>query len=130
MKQPFFYLATPYSKFKPGLGAAFRMACRAAATCLKAGVPVYSPIAHMHPIALFSDLDPLDHSIWLPADRPMMDAATGMLVWMADGWSSSFGIQEEVKVFDQAGKPVIYARPSGPDFADALRIVKPFGPML
>lgn len=107
----FFYLATPYSKYHAGIEQAFRDACREAWLLIKAGVPVFSPIAHTHPIAMSCGVDPLDHSIWLPADQAMMDAASGIIVCKMDGWEHSFGIAEELKVFKAANKPVIYMVP-------------------
>jgi hypothetical protein len=102
----FWYLATPYSKFVSGIGDAFELACKSASLLVRAGVPVFSPIAHSHPIALYGFLDPLDHAVWLPADDPFMRAACGLLVVKAQGWDESFGIGEEVKAFAAMGKPV------------------------
>lgn len=110
----YFYLATPYSKWKGGIEDAFELACRETARLVKAGVPVYSPIAMTHPVAKHGGMDPLDHSIWLPADRPMMDAAAGLIVLRAEGWEQSFGIAEEIKVFHAAGKPVMFIDPEKP----------------
>ena len=45
---PFWYLATPYSKFPGGLDAAYVEACKAQALLIKAGVPVFCPISHTH----------------------------------------------------------------------------------
>lgn len=100
------YLATPYSKYPRGLEKAFVEACRAAALLVRHGVRVYSPIAHTHPVAIHGGIDPLDHSIWLPADKPFMDAACGLLVVRMTGWAESYGIGEEIKVFEAAGKPI------------------------
>jgi hypothetical protein len=104
----YFYMATPYSKYEQGIHVAFLHACQAAAWLVRHGVPAYSPIAHTHPIALHGEMDPLDHDIWLPADRPMMDAAGGLLIVRMPGWSRSYGIQVEADVFAAAGKPVEY----------------------
>lgn len=100
------YLATPYSKYPAGIVRAFEDAAVLAAQLLKQGVKVYSPIAHTHPLAVYSGLDPLDHSIWLPFDEAMMEAADALVVAHMDGWSSSFGIAHEIKVFLAAEKPI------------------------
>lgn len=107
----FFYIATPYSKYPYGLEAAFRGACRITGMLIAAKIPVYSPIAHSHSIAKYSHMDPLDHQIWLPADKPMMDAAYGLVVVMMDGWDKSIGIEHEIAAFAKAGKPIIYMEP-------------------
>lgn len=107
----FLYLATPYSKWKGGIDDAYRMACRETARLLRLGVNVYSPIAHTHGVAIHGGIDPLAHDIWLPADRPLMDAAMGLVVLRAEGWQDSYGIAEEIKVFKAANKPILYIDP-------------------
>jgi hypothetical protein len=107
----YFYLATPYSKYPAGIECAFIEACKQTALLIEAGIPVYSPIAHTHPIAIHSGLDPLDHSIWLPADKPMMDAAKALIVCKMEGWESSYGISVEIEEFHKAGKPVYMMTP-------------------
>src|SRR5262249_1774703 len=74
------YLASPYSRYVFGLHTAYQHVCQAAGELLKRGVNVYSPIAHTHSIAVYAHMDPLDHTIWLSADKPMMDAAVGLIV--------------------------------------------------
>ena len=107
----FLYLATPYSKWPAGIEDAYRMACREAARLMRAGVPVFCPIAHTHGVAIHGGIDPLSHEIWLAADRPLMDAACGLIVVRAQGWEESYGIAEEIKVFKAAGKPILYIDP-------------------
>lgn len=103
----FLYIATPYSKFAGGTEKAFVLASQVAGALISAGVSVFSPIAHSHPIAVHAQIDPLDHSIWLPADEPMMHAAVGLIVVCAKGWNESIGMREEIKVFARASKPII-----------------------
>lgn len=107
----FYYLATPYSKYDGGLEEAFAEACLQTALLVQAKVPVFSPIAHTHPIAMRAGMNPLDHTIWLPCDRPMMDAAYGIIVCMMAGWADSYGVQHEIDVFRDAGKPIVFMKP-------------------
>ena len=107
----YWYLASPYSKYKDGLERAFIVVCNNAGLLIAAGVPVYSPIAHTHSIAVHAGMDPFDHKIWLPADEPMMHAAHGLIVLKMQGWEESYGIGEELKIFTAAGKPIIYMEP-------------------
>jgi len=125
--ESFWYLATPYSRYpvKGFLGLlcrlpflkhlrlwlAFIAASRQAALLVAAGVKVFSPIAHTHPIAVFSRMDPFSHGIWIPADEPFMDAAYGLIVCMLPGWVQSRGIDIEIKRFRRAGKRVHFMRP-------------------
>lgn len=107
----FYYLATPYSKYPHGIEAAFRLAAENTAHLIRAGVPIYSPIAHTHPIAIHGGIDPLDHSIWLPADEPLMRAAKGLIVLMAETWEESYGISVEIAEFKAERKPILYMEP-------------------
>lgn len=100
------YLATPYSKYVGGIECAFVDASKLAARLLRAGIKVYSPIAHTHPLALYGNIDPLDHAIWMPFDEAMMTVAQTLIVAHMDGWQDSFGISHEVKFFEAAGKPI------------------------
>lgn len=100
------YLGTPYSKYPAGLHAASLGAARIAASLIKRGFVIYCPIAHGHKIAMAGDLDPLDHKLWLDQDREFMKVCSALFVAHMDGWQDSFGIAEEVKAFEAAGKPV------------------------
>jgi hypothetical protein len=100
------YLATPYSKWKLGLEAAFIEASKLAARLLVSGIKVYSPIAHTHPLAYYGALDLLDLSIWLPFDEAMMERADVLIVAHMDGWQESKGIAHEIVFFEREGKPI------------------------
>lgn len=106
-RAPLCYLATPYSKYKGGdITAAFEDAARLAAKLMQAGIKVYSPIAHTHPLAIFGKIDPLDHAIWMPFDEAMMDAAAVLIVAHMDGWEESHGIADEIEFFERRGKSI------------------------
>lgn len=105
---PLFYLATPYSKYPAGIDVAFVDAAKLAARLLKAGLKVYSPIAHTHPLAIHGKIDPLDHAIWLPFDEAMMRACDGLLVAHMDGWQQSKGVLHEIEFFTVASKPIFH----------------------
>lgn len=103
-----YYLATVYTKYPRGIEAAFEDAARLAGRLLRTGIVVYSPIAHTHPIAMLSGIDPLDHSIWLDFDARMMRAADACLVALMTGWRDSYGVNHEIEFFRAAEKPVLY----------------------
>lgn len=106
------YLATPYSKYQAGIEEAFKEAAKLAGVLLKAGLKVYSPIAHTHPIAVHAKIDPYDHNVWLPFDEAMMSAAQALVVAKMDGWQVSRGIAHEVEFFQRHGKSVYYLDPA------------------
>src|ERR1035437_2595568 len=98
------YLATPYSKYPGGVNDAFIAAAKLGARLLLIGVKVYSPIAHTHPIAMHGNINPLDHSIWLPFDEAMMALASSLIVAHMHGWQESRGITHEIAFFENAKK--------------------------
>lgn len=102
------YLATPYSKYKLGLEWAFIDACRLAGRLLQKGLKLYSPIAHTHPIAIYAEIDPLDHKVWLPFDEAIMAKSDCLLVAMMEGWEDSYGIAHEIGVYKASQKPIYY----------------------
>ena len=104
----YWYLATPYSKWKDGTDNAFVEACRVAGILIRAGVSVFCPIAHTHPIASFGNIDRFDHAIWLPAAGPPVRAPRGLIVCQMPGWERSIGICKEVDFFIDESKPIIY----------------------
>lgn len=106
------YLATPYSKYRYGLAGAFEEACKIVGKLIKEKVHVYSPIAHTHPVALHANLDPLDHNIWLPFDKVMMDAADLLLIATMEGWDNSKGILHEVDYFFNHKKDIKFIDPT------------------
>ena len=106
LSAPLAYLATPYTRYPRGVWHAFIDASRLAARLLAAGVKVYSPISHTHPLAIFGGLDPLDLKIWLPFDEAMMTAAHVLIVGKLDGWDASKGVAHEIEFFERHGKPI------------------------
>jgi hypothetical protein len=106
----YWYLATPYSKYPGGIEAAFQEACRVSAWLIRQEVRLYCPIAHTHPIAVAGGIDPHDHKIWLPADKPFMDAAEGIVVAMMPTWEESYGIKQEIDEFKRTGRILYYMR--------------------
>jgi hypothetical protein len=109
------YLATPYTRYPGGHQAAFDLACQSAAVFLSAGIPVFSPIAHSHPIAQHMTAEHLvDHDLWMRIDAPMLAACDAMIVVTADGWRESHGVQHEIATFERDGKPITYWSPDEP----------------
>jgi hypothetical protein len=53
-------------------------------------------------------IDPLSHEIWMPADKPMLDNAVGMIVAKMEKWWTSKGIAQEIIWFTEHGKPIWY----------------------
>jgi hypothetical protein len=102
----FWYLGSEYTLFDGGIEMAARLACRAAGFLMSKGIAIFSPIAHSHPIAAVAGLNPLDHALWMSIDRPIMEAAEGLIVVRSPGWKLSRGLAEEIAFFRDNGAPV------------------------
>lgn len=102
------YLGSPYTRYPGGFHMAAVDVARIAADMIREGVKVYSPIAHTHPLALYGNLDPLDHSLWLPFDQAIMDLSDAMCIAGMEGWDTSYGVGFEIETFRKAGKPVYF----------------------
>ena len=107
----YYYLGTPYTLYPSGIQSAFEDAARIAGILTHMGLIVYSPIVHSHVISEYSNIDPKDHALWMALDRPLVNAARGLIVVMLSGWESSRGLTLERDLFKAAGKPIFYLDP-------------------
>jgi hypothetical protein len=99
------YLASPYSHADPSVREArYQAACRTTAALLKAGLVVFSPIVHSHPLVAF-DL-PTGWDFWELIDRAYLARCDEVVVLMLDGWQQSVGVREEIRIARELGKPV------------------------
>lgn len=121
-KYDLIYVGTPYTKYPAGIEAAFIDACKFTAKLMKAGLRVYSPIAHTHPIAIHGGIDPLAvNDIWIPFDKAMMAKSDAMIVAEMETWEQSGGIQHELDTFAEAVKPIYYIDPVTMEVREDLR---------
>ena len=101
------YLASPYSDPSPEVREhRFKEACKAAAMLMSHGINIFSPIAHTHPIAEFGL--PKDWEFWEAFDRLYLEASKGMIVLNLPGYLESKGVQAEIGIMKEMGKPVWY----------------------
>ncbi len=101
------YLASPYSHPDPAIREQrYRAVCRAAVALIHAGHVVFSPIAHSH--ALVEHGLPVDWLFWEPHDRHHLAHCDEVVVLTLDGWDSSVGVREEVRIAKEMNKPVRY----------------------
>jgi hypothetical protein len=103
----FYYLATPYAKYVDGREKAFEEALSYANILLQAGVPVFSPIVHSHPIATKTNgLDAEDYDTWLTLDKSILRGSSGVLIAPMIGWRLSKGIAMEIEEANLRRLPV------------------------
>lgn len=103
------YLAGPYSRYAAGIEQSFEDISRVAAHLICRGVMLYSPISHTHPIAMYGNLNPLDHKLWLDLDEVFAAHCKALVIAEMDGWQDSDGIKKERSWF--ATRPVYYLNP-------------------
>ncbi len=97
-KREFIYLASPYRHPDAEVREKrFIRACIQAGLMMKAGLLVYSPIAHSHPIETIA-YGGVEQGIefWMEQDLPMLKMCSMMQILMLDGWNESKGIRREV----------------------------------
>ena len=101
------YLASPYSDPDPAVQEErFQTACRHAAKMMRAGIHVFSPIAHSHPIARYGL--PGDWSFWKDYNCEFLKMCTALDVLMMPRWNESTGVAAEIALAHGLGKPVRY----------------------
>lgn len=104
------YLASPYTHPDPAVREVrFRAACRQAAEMFRCGIPVFSPIAYSHAIAAH-DL-PLEWDFWARFDEAFLEVCSEVWVLTLDGWRESRGVQAEIELAHELGKPVVLVEP-------------------
>ncbi|NLF18649.1 MAG: DUF1937 family protein [Lentisphaerae bacterium] len=104
------YLASAYTHPDPVVREQrFREACRHAATLMREGEMVYSPIAHSHCIARFGL--PVDWGFWAAHSRAMLARCDRLAVLELDGWETSVGVQHEIEIARAMGIPVRHIAP-------------------
>jgi Nucleoside 2-deoxyribosyltransferase len=104
------YLASPYSDPAPAVREhRFRAACRATVALMRAGEIVFSPVVHSHPLT--EDGLPTDWGFWERFDRQFLALCDELVVLMLDGWNESIGVQAEIRIATELGKPVRYLAP-------------------
>ena len=105
------YLASPYSDpIKDVRIARFEEACTFCAKQARAGVVIYSPIVHWHPVAWRCDL-PLDHFYWNFHNKVMIKLCSQLWILMIDGVEESAGVENELNMALYYGKEVKRVEP-------------------
>lgn len=105
------YLASPYSHSDPVVREErFLITCQATAEMLRAGVVVFSPIVHSHPLVAFGL--PTEWSSWERIDYAYLERCDEVVVLMLDGWDRSVGVLAEIAVARELGKPVRFLAPN------------------
>jgi hypothetical protein len=106
------YLATPYSHQDATVcQQRFDAACCAAAVLIRQGKTAFSPVSHGHTICCHGV--PSDWTFWQRLDRRFLEMCDEIIVLMLDGWRESVGVQAEVAIARELGKPITFLRVNG-----------------
>lgn len=113
------YLASPYSSPSAVVRRCrYWEACRAAASLIRSGHVVFSPIVHSHPLVEHGL--PLDWTWWERIDREFLVRCDEVIVLTLDGWEQSLGVAAEIRLAEELGKPVRYLEPEDAACATTL----------
>ncbi len=108
------YLACPYSHDDPAVREnRFQAVSKLAAALCRAGILVFSPISHSHPLAQYGGL-PGDWGYWEKVDKAFMAVCDIMVIYMLDGWDTSRGVTKETKLWVLSRKLFIYHKEEAP----------------
>jgi len=92
------YVASPYTHEDPAtMDHRYNDIAARCAGWAQQGWPVYSPIAHWHPIAKKWEL-PRDHKYWLFHNSEMIQLCREMWVVTTPGWKESEGMEADRKL--------------------------------
>jgi hypothetical protein len=115
------YLCSPYSHSDADVRQQrFEAACRAAAELFRQGATVFSPVAHSHAICAYGL--PLDWRFWQRHDRRFLEMCDEIAVLTLAGWEGSVGVQAEIAIAKELGKPVTYLAVNSPPEAILKRL--------
>ncbi len=106
------YLASPYTHPDASVREdRFQAACQMTARMMRGGLMVLSPIVHSHPLTAHGL--PGDWNYWQQIDRHYLEMCERVTVLMLPGWKESRGVQQEIEIAKELGKPVSYILPEG-----------------
>ncbi len=106
------YLASPYSHPDRTIRVErFEAVCRVASELMKRGLYIFSPIAHTHPIAEAGGL-PKGWDFWESFDKYFLNAASHLWILKLDGWVTSTGIENEIRLALEMEKSIASVDPS------------------
>jgi len=117
MNDNLWYLACPYSHPDESVRVQrFEQVNEFAARLMRAGVMVFSPISHTHPIAQYGL--PNSWAFWARYDRCIIEQCRGMIVCQFDGWDMSIGVAAEIEISTGLKQEIYYVCPQEAEEVD------------
>lgn len=99
------YLAIPYTGMEE---KSYDKANEVAAYLIINKHIVFSPITHNHPLRLENDDVPGTWEFWEKYDRAFLEWCDALCVVRLEGWKKSVGVQAEIKIAKELGKPIFH----------------------
>ena len=100
------YLAIPYNDPDSAIREnRFEIANTISARLMNMEYNVFSPISHSHPIAVQCGL-PKGYEFWKEWNKTFIEWCDELHVVCIDGWRESRGVQDEIRIANEMGKPV------------------------
>jgi Domain of unknown function (DUF1937) len=120
------YLACPYSDPDPAVREErFRAVNRAAGILMRAGLYIFSPISHTHPIAMEAGL-PLGFDYWRGYDEAILSVCKALIILELPGYGQSVGVRAERDLAQDKGIPIFYSQPDFGALLETARRVDPY----
>ena len=105
------YLASPYTHVDAAVRESrFDAACLATSALMRAGLSVYSPIVHSHPLVRYGL--PIEWEFWQAHDCEHLRRCNKVMVLTLDGWKASRGVRAEIALAIQLDLAIRYMSPS------------------
>lgn len=99
------YLAAPYSCDQPLIvEERIKVLCQCDAQLMRSGIFTVSPLLK-HFILNYGEL-PSDWAYWKTYSETLLQQCDSMIVLTMFGWETSTGVQAEIKLCREQGKPV------------------------
>lgn len=109
MESNVWYVASPYSGCKWGFEDANSSVTEFTAQLTARGIVAFSPITHGHQLSKYiPDIAKDDHSFWLRTDTAFLSVCRGVVVLQIPGWDTSTGVNYEIDLFCQLGRPIVF----------------------
>ena len=106
-KNEIIYLAAPYTHADSSVcEERFEKITEYAASLIRKQMIVLSPVTMCHPMTKYGLLG--DWQFWERFDRAYLMLCSRMIVLCLPGWKESKGVQAEIQIMKELGKPVEY----------------------
>jgi hypothetical protein len=100
------YLASPYTHESQDVREKrVKKACAVAGAFIREGYTVFSPIAHGHLIASYSNL-PIEYTFWEGLNKAFIEWSDTLWILPLKGWEASKGIRREIKIAKELNKEI------------------------